>query len=50
MLLFFISTINATAYNLLTEQEHVHAGALLEKLPDRIFGSAEDVVRDLRFL
>ncbi len=34
----------------LTEQEHVHASTLLGKLPDRIFGSAEEVVKDLRFL
>jgi uncharacterized protein YecE (DUF72 family) len=34
----------------LTEQEHVHASVLLGKLPDRIFGSVEEVVGDLKFL
>jgi uncharacterized protein YecE (DUF72 family) len=34
----------------ITEQEHVHANTLLEKLPDRIFGSVEEVVGNLKFL
>ncbi len=34
----------------LTEKERVHASVLLERLPDRTFGSAEEVVRDLKFL
>ncbi|MCE8426377.1 MAG: hypothetical protein J5U17_11450 [Candidatus Methanoperedens sp.] len=34
----------------LTEQEHVHASVLLGKLPDRIFGSVEEVIGDLKIL
>lgn len=34
----------------MTEQEHVHASTLLGKMPDRIFGSVEEVVGDLKFL